>query len=592
MIQSIIKMKNGKPYICINEELYVPFAYTTYFDECGEFSDFIQSGYRIFFVNVSFSTLPINNTTGFSPFLTGVFEEDIPNFSEFDANVLKILSLCSDALIFPRINITMPKKWIEKNPYDTVETPIGGSRESLYSDKFCCDGADYLHKLIEHIQDSEYAQNIAGYQLCGGTTQEWFHHDLSGSFSDIGVEKYKLWLKENHKAEDVILPEKEIFFSGENASLYGEFCGEMTAKTVEFFAKALKDIIDGKQIVGVFYGYNAFVNDYLWGHHGLRFIIDSPYIDFFSSPCAYDSGRKLGFDWGDMLPGESVRIHNKLYFVECDIRTYLTRKMQASRPGKYSENIYLQYDKDGNKTVWAGPDSLFLSISALRKAFAHQLTKGYGIWWFDMWGGWYHDKEIMDEIRKMKDIAQNAKEKDGTTCPSAQVVMFIDEKAYLNYLPGSEFCHSVNITRVNMGNTGIPFDLCMVEDAQKVIGKYKAAIFTAPIPSDNGESAVGLCDSLGIPCVKVSTKKPYYTENELRSILTENGIHCYNSDGHVVYCGEGFIAVHTKDSGDIKLTLPKKYRVIPILGCGTPECITDEIVLSLDKYDTAVFELE
>lgn len=591
MLRSKIEFKNEKPYILIDERSYSPLAYTTYFDECGEYSDFIKNGYRMFFVNISFSSLPINNMTGFTPFLSGVFEGDIPDFSEFDNNVQRILSLCSDALIFPRINISMPKKWIEKNPRETVATANGGRRESLYSDVFLKDGAALLSKVIQHIKKASYAENIAGYQLCGGTTQEWFHHDLSGSFSDMGVEKYKLWLKEKYKAEDVILPEKERFFSGEKASLYGEFCGEMTAKTVEFFAKALKDIIDGKQIVGVFYGYNAFVNDYLWGHHGLRFIIDSPYIDFFSSPCAYDNSRRLGSDWGDMLPALSLKTHKKLYFVECDIRTYLTRRMQDNRPGKYPEDIYPQYDENNNKTVWAGPDSCSLSVSSLRKAFSRQLTKGSGIWWFDMWGGWYHDEKIMDELRRMKDIFEMSEKKDTSAYPSSEVVMFIDEKAYLNYPRDSQLLHSVNILRLNMGNTGIPFDLCMVEDAQKIIKKYKAAIFTAPIPSDSGKEAVKLCESLCIPCIKVSPEKTFYSENELRSLLIEKGLHCYNKDGNVIYCGEGFIAVHAIKGGEVRILLPKKYTVRPLLGSDLTERMTDELLICMEEYDTAVFEL-
>ena len=74
MLRSCIKFKNNKPYVSVDGELYAPLAYTTYFEECGEFSDFIKKGYKMFFVNVSFTDLPINNSTAFSPFLTGVFE--------------------------------------------------------------------------------------------------------------------------------------------------------------------------------------------------------------------------------------------------------------------------------------------------------------------------------------------------------------------------------------------------------------------------------------------------------------------------------------------------------------------------------------
>lgn len=584
---SSIEFSHGRPYIKIDGELHAPLAYTTYFEECAEYSDFIKSGYRMFFVNVSFTDLPINNSTGFTPFMTGVFEGEEPDYTEFDGTVNRILAECPDAFVFPRINIAMPRKWIEANPYETVETPTG-RRESLYSDVFKADGAALLKELVSHIKSAYYADRIAGYQLCGGTTQEWMHHDLSGSFSEMGVEKYRLWMKEKYGITDVPAFTKDDL---SKVSRYGEFCCEEAAKTVEHFSRVLKEHINCEQVIGVFYGYNAFVNNPLWGLHGLRFIIDSPYIDFFSSPCCYDENRSLGFDWGDMLTAQSVKEHGKLYFVECDIRTHLTRRLHDSRPGRYRDGIYELHDGNGNKTVWCGPESQELSLSAIRKAFAHQLTKASGIWWFDMWGGWYHDKAIMYEMAKMREIAEGAKSKNTEHCPGAETVLFIDEKAYLNNPTGSELCHAVNHTRIRMGNSGIPFDLCLVEDAEKVIKNYRAAIFTAPMPSENGKAAVELCKIMNVPYLHVSEEKTFYSVDELRDFLVSSGIHCYNSDGNVIYCGEGFLAVHSVNDGEVKITLPQKYKIKPLLGTDIDEYETDELTLNMKRYETAVFEL-
>ncbi len=589
MLRSHIEYSNGIPYVSINNELHYPLAYTSYFEECGEFSDFIKSGYRMFFINVSFSDLPINNGTGFSPFLTGVFEDEAPDYSEFDSRVREILTICPEALIFPRINIAMPRKWIRENKDECVETP-SGMRESLYSDKFLRDGRELLLTLVSHIRNSTYSHSVAGYQLCGGTTQEWFHHDLSGSFSKKSIGKFRLWMEERYDAHDVPEFIKEDFVREEfreNVNRFGEFSCEMAAKTAEYFSKVLKEYIYGEQIVGIFYGYNVFLNDVLWGHHGLRFIVDSPYIDFFSSPCGYDDGRRLGIDWSDMLPTASLKAHNKLYFVECDIRTYLTRRMQDARPGKYPEDIYLQIDSGGNKTVWSGPETKVLSLSVIRKSFVHQLTKGSGIWWFDMWGGWFHDDDIMNELQNMKIIAESSRNKSADLFPKAETVVFIDEKAYF----GSTICHSVNIIRSNMGNTGIPFDFCMVEDAEKVIDKYKAAIFTAPVSSNTGENAKILCKSVKLPYMETSPVKPYFTGKELSEFLIASGVHCYNSDGNVIYSGNGYLGVHTVKDGNVKISLPDKYKIRPLFGTDFTSDETDYFEIYLDKHETAVFEL-
>ena len=593
MLRSNIEFKNGKPFININGELHYPLAYTTYFDECGEYSDFISHGYRMFFVNVSFTTLPINNVTGFSPFQTGVFENETPCYDEFDGIVRNILSECPDAFIFPRINIAMPRKWIEANKSECVETPTG-IRESLGSDKFLHDGAKLLKLLVAHIRSSDYAQRIAGYQICGGTTQEWMHHDLFGSFSEMGLRKFSSWMKNKHGIDNAKVPSRELFTKGivnETTRRYIEFSNETAANAINHFAKELKEHINNEQIVGAFYGYSAFVGNSLYGLHGLSYIIDSPYIDFYSSPCAYDNVRRLGVDWGDMIPVDSLKAHGKTAFIECDIRTHLTRRMQDSRPGKYSCEYYGLTDNNGNKTVWCGPETEELSVSAIRKAFAHQLIKNSGIWWFDMWGGWYNNDRIMAEICRMKEIAYSSINKSANDFPAAEVVMFADEKAYGNIPYSNPLDRTVSDVRGAIGNTGIPFDLCMIEDFSKVISNYKFAVFTSPVPSDDGKKALEYCKENNIPYITVTEEKTFFNTDELRDILISAGVHCYNDKGNVIYCGNGYIGIHTIDDGMVKIDLPEKYKVRQILGSGFSECETDSISLDMKKYDTVLFEL-
>lgn len=591
-MKSSVEFKNGKPYISIDGVLHYPLAYTTYFEECGEFSDFIKAGYKMFFINVSFTKLPINNVSGFSPFITGVFEDGEPDYREFDGVVSAILAECPDAFIFPRVNVAMPEIWIEENPDECVSTP-SGMREALWSEKYLHDGEELLTTLISHIRSANYSCRIAGYQICGGTTQEWMHHDMAGSFSEKGLEKFRLWMKKTYNADTVPeIAKEDLFKAGynETVSRFGEFCCEIASKAVKYFCKALKKLINNEQVVGAFYGYNAFVNDPLLGLAGLRHIIDSPHIDFFSSPCCYDCTRELGVDWGDMIAESSLKLHNKLYFVECDIRTHLTRRMQESRPGSFSDNYFALVNENGNKTVWCGPDTLELSLSAVRKAFAHQLSRFSGIWWFDMWGGWYHNEAIMLEMSKMRTIAERSKEKIGLF-PSAETVVFIDERAYYNNPRCTDVACSVNNIRVAMGNTGIPFDLCITEDAQKVVDKYKVAIFTTPLPSESGKKAMSLCESFDIPYFFPEGNKIYISTNELRKFLVSKGVHCYNEDNNVIYCGGGYIGIHTSQEGEFEIKLPDKYKVRSILGANLEEQETDVISLYMNKHDTALFEL-
>ncbi len=594
MLKSEVAFSGGRPFIRIDGNLYPPVAYTTYFDECGDWSAFIENGYRMFFVNVSFNDLPINNVTGFTPFRVGVFETDVPDYSAFDAMVQSIVEKCPDAFIFPRIHVSMPRAWVLANERETVKTANGGNRESMYSDRFRHDAVQLLSQLVSHIRNAPYAHRIAGYQLCGGTTQEWMHHDLCGSFSALGMEKFRVWALEKYGKETAVIPEKKDFTAEPllpDVQKYYLFCNEMNARTVAFFAQQLKKMIHCEQIVGVFYGYMNFVNDPLYGLHALGTLIDDPAVDFFSSPCAYDANRNLGADWGDMLPTDSLKLHKKLCFTECDIRTHLTQRMQCARPGEYGDEYYNTLNPDGSKTVWCGPDTVDLSLSAIRKAFARQITKASGLWWFDMWGGWYRDARIMEELQRMKDVYARSAEASPDGLPAAEVAFFADEKAYANFQRGHAFAHTVSGIRVALGNTGIPFDLYMVEDAPRVLHRYRAAVFCAPVPSQAGFDAMHFCRQNNIPFVCPDAQKFVFSTAELRDLLVQAGVHCYNAEGCVVYCDNGFLAVHTVSDGRTVLRLPQKYTVTPLFGTQMMQSETDTLTLHLPKHATAVFRL-
>jgi beta-galactosidase len=207
-----------------------------------------------------------------------------------------------------------------------------------------------------------------------------------------------------------------------------------------------------------------------------------------------------------------------------------------------------------------------------------------------MWGGWYHSTRLMSEIEKMKSIFENLNNKKEKLL-KPETVVFIDEKAYLNNPRGSEYCHSVNRIRMAMGNTGIPYDLYMAEDAERVLKNYKSAIFPAPLPSENGEKALSLCKEFGVQCIETNSQKMYYTTNELRERLVSNGVHCYNKDGNVIYCGNGFLAVHTKNDGEVKITLPETCNIKLLQNSVNIDVESNEIILNMAKHETCLFQL-
>lgn len=203
-----------------------------------------------------------------------------------------------------------------------------------------------------------------------------------------------------------------------------------------------------------------------------------------------------------------------------------------------------------------------------------------------MWGGWYHHPELMNEMLSLRGIYEASKAE-----AVSEVAFFIDEGAYRNIPRGNPLLSAVNNTRVALGNTGIPFDTYMVEDAKDVLEKYKFAIFSAPIPTKEGKRAIEICKSLEIPYFSSTAEKPHCSTPELRDILIKSGIHCYNTDNNVIYRGNGILGIHTKNDGETSISLPKKCRIKTILPVDMPEQVTDTISLNLPKHSTILFEI-
>ena len=123
------------------------------------------------------------------------------------------------------------------------------------------------------------------------------------------------------------------------------------------------------------------------------------------------------------------------------------------------------------------------------------------------------------------------------------------------------------------------------------IKNYKTAIFPAPLPSESGKKAVELCEKYGVPYLATTKEKPWYSTDELREILVSKGVHCYNNDGNVIYCGNDFLGVHAKNSGKVKITLPESYKIKSLTSTTNIDIDSNEIILNMTEYETCLFQL-
>ena len=551
----------GVPTLFVNGVPFPAAAYMTYLEECNDYASFAGAGYRLFSVPVLCAGRWINSAVDGKPFHKGIFDEkEAPDFSALDASVRRVLSACPEAYIFPRINLSAPLWWIAEHPESTDGT---GKRELLFSGEYRALADKMLRTVIRHIQSSDYAPHIVGYQLAGGNTEEWFHFDLNGGYCENAIPAFNAYLDARCPGCGFTgLPDLSPLkapgplHNDGHLARYLEFASSAVADTIRGLCAAAKEETGGTLAVGTFYGYSLEVSSPLWGTHALRALLDCGDVDFICSPNSYIGTRAPDADWTEMYPADSVRLHGKLCLQECDVRTHLTRPLSEAAPEYDPEKRYAA-------PIWQPLKSKELAIGMLRKTFCRQLIRGNGFWWFDMWGGWYRAPELMAELEQMREIfAESLARPDRKSV--AELAVFVDESAYALTteceLRGAAFGQ-----RVPLGLTGAPYDLYDVSDFETVYRQYKAVLFLSDEKTERRTRAQARCEEEDIPYLSLTETKPQYAAAELREFCRKCGVHVYCETDDILYVNEHYLAVHATAEGTKTVTLKGAYAYRELL---------------------------
>lgn len=591
--RSSIENYGGVPTLFINGEPQPALAYMTYFQENNEYESFTLAGYELFSLPVFFSTRGINTLSNISPFEQGIFEiKGEPNFEIFDQNIETILEQNSNAYILPRMNISMPTWWEEENPTEVNITEDGESkRESFYSEKWRKDAGELVLQFIKHINQSDYRDRILGYQIACGNTEEWFHFDLNGGIGPAAERGFESFIKQMYPDEvgdydglPKFKSDNEMITDDLHHRRFLEFCSLAVADAISYFSGLVKEATNYQLIVGTFYGYGLEVYNSLYGTHALNYLLDNENIDFFCSPNSYQFQRKAGIDWPDMTVTDSMKLHNKFYFAECDIRTSLTKWINDSREGAALEGTY-------NSELWFGPKTIEDSLQLIRKTFTRQLIKGNGLWWFDMWGGWFENETIMEEMKAYEEIATVALH-DKKRESVAKVAVFTDEAAYQYLNPRSQAGSIVSDARHKLGLTAVPYDSYDLNDFESVYKNYEAIIFLSPVVRQEMQQAINLAQESQIATLSINLQTPELSVKQLRDFYKDNEIHIWCKTDDVIYVNDNFIAVHAATSGKKTLNLDRERNITQLLPQETNSFKSDQITVEMNEYETILFRLE
>ena len=423
------------------------------------------------------------------------------NFDEFDRSVIRAMSCNPGGYYMISVNIDTPDWWEELHPEEMCIDNSGNvTGVSTTSKLFREEAGEVIRQLLEHAKEQSYWNDIFGIRLTGTKTAEWLQYGagLNGSidYSPSAQNGFREWLAEKYGTDaalqaawnngNVTLETAEVpAYEERTHSEYGSILDPETQKNIIDFQDYLgscvsdlflymcriaKEVTDHQLIVGGYHGYiwNVYSqegNDII--HSSMQKVLDSEYVDFISAPQCYNE-RDLGMPGTWMTAVDSVHASGKLVVQEQDNRTMVA-------PG----SEWPEADSGVGKTYTTED-----TINQLKRDYSQIITKGAGMWFYDMDGGWFHDDQIYELSSIMNGEADVAvfTEKASTS----EVAVFVDEKTYeysrYDFGATYQIYHYLYLEqRFNLGTMGAPYDIYRISDlVGDQVPDYKVNIILSP----------------------------------------------------------------------------------------------------------------
>ncbi|MBQ7642635.1 MAG: hypothetical protein IJS67_01915 [Clostridia bacterium] len=463
-------VKNGNAVkIEINGEIFDPLSFKSFRPTGRNVSDFYKAGIRLFCV---LSTGKESATKGvpyslFGESWIGEYEYD---FKPIDDQLDFFIKNAPDAYFMLMLQVDTRDWWLEQNP--EYKDSFWEMSQVAADERWRKAAAAYLTAAVKHVEE-KYPDKIYCYFILGGCTTEWFSERDYEACGDKKTAAYRKYLGD---ANAVAPTDEELVKDHRNSLLdpvkedsvikYRKFHNGLISDTILYFAKKVKEATGGDRLVGVYFGYVLELGGrrlYDSGSLDYEKVFTSDSVDIIASPSAYTWSRRREGTSAYMVTVDTLTFNDKLYFLEFDQRTFL-------KPIQFDISRNIPGEGDKLKTEQA-------TIDVMRRDFMLSLTKGFGIWWFDMFEGWFYSDRLMNEISRYKQISGLPALKGSK---NASEIAFIVDPESLYY---ANKCTNLNgelLTweRCELAMTGAPYDIYSLCDADKIdYSQYKIVIF-------------------------------------------------------------------------------------------------------------------
>ncbi len=473
--------------------------------------------------------------------------------------------------------------------------------------------------------EKRYGSRIRAYILSGGGTSEWYEYDRGRTSLNKNVAWVK-WCQAHGRNYGESVPDQVAIHRAAFENLiydpateadkidYWRFHNETIADALLGFARAAREAVPRDKEIGVFFGY-YYVSDNRhcsFGHLDYERVFASPDIDFFIAPGNY-SERQIGGGSGSQLVHSTARLHGKRLLHEIDFGPHTQQRWSAG--------------------IWKTAED---DMAGNTREAAFAIANGCSYWWFDMWGGkdsFYEDPALRRRIAKLAEATRALGSEMPHPADEVLLVADPDSIYYLSERDEKERAFGQHF-RNELSKTGIPFDVCTLSDLERrdITGTrvvvYPAAINITPEKKalikrtmlTGGKTVVwcyapGISDGktldtervkgfAGVPYATpgISTTKMdgwtsvyahdyrLYTAETLREVIARAGAHVWVSRPTPVFANEKFLAVHTKDGGNLTISLPQKCgRVIDLLTGKTVAENVKVFTTAFSSPDTRLF---
>lgn len=427
------------------------------------------------------------------------------SLADLEKNINLLLSQDKNALILFHLRTDrMPQWWIEKYPEQLILYDDGGKKASqcgpekrenpsLASEVWKEYVAESIRKFTDYLKE-KHPERFVGYYFGWGLCGEWNYYgetDMNDwrcpDFSPAMIKGFREWLKKKYNNDAELLKktwnDSTVDFDNANVPVridrfiaelgffrdptknnhitdYYQFVAELAADTFIYFCRIAKEQSNNTIICGGGYGGLMDINvcAYLYFGFttagGIKKVLDSPYVDFYSTPYSYYS-REIGIgDCSYMCITESWMFHNKIRLGDNDTRTSLAEPFQK---------------------VFGRPDTIKDSIEILKRDFGQHLVRASGGWW--QWK-WLDHPALIRTISRLNKIGHLSMDYDRS--PVDGIAMIVDTESLFYQRMSSSLMHKILYEqRMNeFGRIGTPWYLYLHDDlAMEGVPEYKVYVF-------------------------------------------------------------------------------------------------------------------